>query len=590
MTMRAWVVASLLAVGCGHGGMKPMVAACTRASGADPGACLAVARAKLTSNDEAGARAYVEKSIEALNASPACLRDHAAAGCFESIIVLLREEPVGLLATYDVPEGIRVLSPRAASGEHDSRAQARIALQGMCTVPSGDSIERQRACLVLGDLVEEQRIRRCGPDCDPASAEAKALLADWSPSDVIDGYGAACKIETSPDAARLGAFVEQVKQVYKVAGVCAVASSPARGASIPDALANIERIRTDARVRATSADTAIQREAQRVEQLKKQAADNAAAAARASAAAAKQQLDAAISRGDWQVVFALLDKRSPSEPVDEATATELSRAWDSLAAWGISKSSVIGAYVDLSDSLAKLPAGHPLHRQLEALQARALADARALTKRTRGPGGAWLHAALVARISGPTSAEARVAADAFAKFAAGTRSVLPIDKLAPACAPLIKNEPGRKLRVTSTLACTIVPEKRFTTQDVEQEVTTEVVHRAFAIRARGEITVNGVTTRIDLQEVVDDTDGTNLRTFEEARAAVTEAIWKAVVAPLDAAVAEKAYAAGKKALEMKRHEAAENHLAIHALLAGSSAELDEILSAWRVTFIELLPR
>jgi hypothetical protein len=621
MTMRAFVLclASWVA-GCGSGALKPMAAACTRATGADPGACLAVAKARLEREDEAGAKEYVEKAVDALNAAPACLRDHSAAGCFEGVNVLLREAPVGLLAAYDVSEGIRELAPRWAGSEQAGpRVQARIALHGMCTVPSGDPIERQRACLALGDLVEEERMKRCGPGCDPADASTKALLAGWSTTDVIDGYAAACKIPASGDAQKNAAFAGDIERIYKVKGICAVALSPARGASIPDALANMQRIRDDARVRAVNAEVAAKREAERLLAMKKQEAERLIQAAKAAEAAAKQQLTAAIAGGQWQVVFQLLKQRTTMEPLDASTASALMAAWDPLVAWGTSHSTVIAAYLDVAGPLSKLPPGHALAHELADLQARALAAAKALTKNTRGAGGAWLHAALVARVAGPSSPEARTAADAFAKFSAATRITLPADKLAPACAPLVKNVPGRKIRVTSTLECTIVPEKRFTTkepfrvkqrvvrshkemrdgreetvidgeEDVEQETTVEVDHRAFAIRAKGTITIKGVEIPIEIEEVVDDTDGTNPRTFEQAKVAATDAIWKATIGPLETAEAEKALEAGRKAFEAKRVPAAANHLAIHALLAGaSSTELDEIVAAWGVTFAELLP-
>ncbi|MEP6860422.1 MAG: hypothetical protein ABJE66_07370 [Deltaproteobacteria bacterium] len=54
-------------------------------------------------------------------------------------------------------------------------------------------------------------------------------------------------------------------------------------------------------------------------------------------------------------------------------------------------------------------------------------------------------------------------------------------------------------------------------------------------------------------------------------------------------LATAALAAGKAAVARHAPKRAENELAIHAVLAGSSEELDQLLAPDRVTFGQLVP-
>jgi hypothetical protein len=569
--------------------MHPQQDACTSAS-ADPGACLAVARTRLELRDEAGAREYMEKVIIALNAAPACLRDHAAEGCFTGVVVLLREPPVGLLAQYSVPEGLLELAPRWTGSEATGRrVQARAALQGMCSVPSSDAVARQRACVVLGDLVEYERMKRCGPSCDPTDS---AAIAGWSTHDVIDGYAAACKVnKTKVDRARQNAFAEEIARTYKVRGPdasCAVATSELRGASIPDALANMERIRQDVKNRETSTTKAALREAQRISEMEKAQTAAAQAAARGADAEFEKLVLAAIAQSDWATTWAQLTKRRGS-PISDTIATSLQGQWQPFMSWAISQSSPMAAYLDLSSRLAKTSASHPIRQSLAALRERALVDARAATRHTRGPGGAWLRAAILARVAGPEAVvEKQAAATAFDKLVSTTRVALTVEGLTPACGPLVKTAPrGRPVKAKSTLVCVLEPER---TVPKEDDPSTNV--RTFKVVVQGKLEVrHGAAPRsvpIDINVVVADSDGTDGRTFEMVGKAAIETIQRSLVGAIEAEDAAKAFDAARKALKAQRPEAAENHLVIHALLAGSSPELDEILGGFGLTFGELL--
>src|ERR1043165_7183498 len=105
--LRSFVVLSVVVVGaCSHSGsMKKQVAACSAKAGADPGACLAVANDRMMAKDEDGAKQYVEAATDAIG--PGCLHDHAADGCFKTIVLLLGDEPVGLLAGFEVSQDLR---------------------------------------------------------------------------------------------------------------------------------------------------------------------------------------------------------------------------------------------------------------------------------------------------------------------------------------------------------------------------------------------------------------------------------------------------------------------------------------------------
>ncbi len=567
--------------------MRPQQDACTSAS-ADPGACLAVARERLERRDEPGAREYMEKAVVAINAAPACLRDHPAASCFAGVIVLLHEPPVGLLAPYTLPQGLLDIVPRWTGSEATGRRmQARLALHGMCVVPGRDVVDQQRACIVLADLVEDERMKRCGPTCDVTNPNA---ASGWSAADVIDGYATACKIDKSRvDRARQAAFAEDIARIYKVRGAdasCAVAGSELRGASIPEALASMARIREEAKRRASATSKAADREAQRIAEMQKSSATNAVAVARAEDADFEKLALAAIAQADWPTTLALLTKRRGS-PVGDPVASALQRVWDSFAGWMVMQSSATTAYLDLSSRLALTPPAHPVRQSLASLRERALVEARAAMRNTRGIGGTWLHAAILARVAGPTATtEKAAAAAALAKLVATTRVSLTIDRAHPACAPLLRAPPpGRAVVARATLACTLEPERKITTPE-------GVTARTFKVVVHGTLDITrGATARripIDVDVVVADTDGTDARTFDMVRSAASELIQKAVVGAIEAEDAQKALTAASQALKVGRTAAAEHHLVTHALLAGPSPELDEILARYGVAFGELM--
>ena len=590
-----------------------MASLCT-GDNADPSACLAVAEERLARKDEDGAREYVDKLVIAINAAPACLRDHDANGCFAGVVALLREHPVGLLAQYDLSDDILNMVPRwTGSDATGPRTQARVALHGMCAVPGRDVLARQRACIVLADLVSDERMKRCGPGCD---AGDQARLPGWSTKDVIDGYAAACKVDTSRvPAVDYTPFGDLVAKTYKVTGtnpVCELAKSTLLGASIPDALANAQRIRSDIKAREASASSATKREADRMAAMEKSKVEAAARAAAAEEAAFRKDILDAIHRSDWAVTFGLLTKRRGSS-VDDTVATALQNIWDPFVEWAIAQNSVASAYLDLSSRLALAPKNHPIRVSLATFRDRALVDAQKTGKLARGVGGVWLHAAIVARIAGPTGPDERAAASAaYAKLVASARTSLQVESLAPACSPVIRPTVagGRTVKVKSTLQCSIEPERKFVAKepvkvkqhvvdadgerDVEQEIMVDVNHRTYKVVVQGLLAIYAGAPRqavpIEFEEIVDDVDGNDARKFDTAIAAARELITKSTVGAIESADAAKAYAAGLAAQKNARKEAAENQLVIHGLLAGSSPELDEIMVGYGVSFAELLPQ
>jgi hypothetical protein len=600
-----------------------MVSACERASGADPGACLAVARDHLVRNDMDGVQKYMESTVQAINAAPSCLNDHPAKSCFAGVAVLLRDEPVGLLADFDVTPELLHSVPRWNGPDAEGpRAQARNALQGMCTAERGSPAARQRACLVLGDLVEDERVRRCGPQCD--LSRANEVLTGWAKTDVVDGYATACQLaKATPDTE----LAEQVAKIYGVPvadAVCAVPTAERRGASIPNAVAGRARAIFEANQRAAAAAAVATREAQRTAQLKKREEEARAASAKAAAEAATQQLIAAANKQDWPTLLDLMRKRRTGEASVDVAAV-VAQQWEPFVAWLSEQSSIIGAYFEVSEAVrTSSPLGHPLLAQLEDVRTRALAEVKKRAKAARGPGGVWLYAALAERVAGPGQMiEANAASAAYAKLSSTARVSLVIDKLVPACASIRPEmKKGRTVRATSTLTCAIEPEKKWTTtevvkvkqhvvktrtvtkdgreqqeieseEDVEQDVPNEIVHRTYKLVVRGELAITSGAERrvvpIEIEDVLEDGDADDTRTFEAARAKAIAAIQAAVVGPIEAIEAQQAYAAAQRALEVKRTAAAENQLVIHGLLAGASPELDELMSQYALTFADLLP-
>jgi hypothetical protein len=612
---------------CGHAPPRPAADLCDAAN-ADPNACLAVAEERLALHDEAGMRESMDKLVNALNASPACLRDHDARGCFAGVVALLREHPVGLLAPYDLAEDLLDFAPRwTGSDATGPRAQARTALQGMCTTTGRDPIAQQRACLVLGDLVQDERNRRCGLDCDPAAEANRDALQGWGPSDVIDGYAAACKVDHAHvPALDYDPFAAEVAHVYhtpKADPVCGAATSSRRGASIPDALAARDRMEIEARAKAASSENVAKREAARLIAMEKAKAEAAKRAAIADQAAFDSALMEAIHRSDWAVTYGLLTKRRGGSIGDAAT-TALNKIFEPFSDWTIAQSngSVAAAYLALSSRLVRAPKNHAIRVSLATLRDRALVEAKASAKRARGLGATWLHAALVARIAGPLFPDEQKVADAaWTKLVTATRASLEIQNLSPACTPLVPAPPaGTKatVKAKSTLECTLLPERRFTAkepfkvkqhvvtndgeQDVEAETMIDVTHRTFQVAVHGVIAIYAGAPRravpIDFEEIVDDTrgdtgddsaDGSDAHTYEAAVAAARDLITRSTVGAIETATADKAYAAGRAALKVGRKDAAENWLVIHGLIAGSSAELDDLMVNYGITFGDLLP-
>jgi len=611
-----------------------MVSACERATGADPGACLAVARDRLGRNDLAGVQQYMESTVQAINAAPACLNDHPAKSCFAGVAVLLREEPVGLLADFGVTAELLHSVPRWNGPDAEGpRAQARIALQGMCTSEKGAPAERQRACLILGDLVEDERVRRCGPHCD--LTQPNEALEGWAAGDVIDGYATACKLaRTTPDRE----LADEVARVYSVPAadaVCAVPKADQRGASIPKAVAGRARAIFDANQRAAASSAAAIREAERTAQLKRREEQARSAAAKAASMASTEKLIAAAVKADFASMLDHIRRRRLGEA--NATAASLSSSgcpwgasavaeqWEPFVAWISRDTSIIAAYFELAEATRALaPQGHPLLDKLADVRTRALAEIKKRGKGARGAGGVWLYAALAERVAGPGAmVEVKAAAAAFAKLTGSARASLVIDKLAPSCAAIRPEmKKGRTVRATSLLTCTIEPEKKWTTtetvkvaqhvvktrtvmkdgrehqeveseEDIEQDVPNEVVHRTYKLVVRGELAITSGAPRrvvpLEIEDVLEDGEIDDTRSFETSRTKAIAAISAAVLGPLEAADAETAYDAALKALKYKRAAAAEDHLVRHALLAGASPELDELLSQYGVAFAQLLP-
>jgi hypothetical protein len=461
--------------------------------------------------------------------------------------------------------------------------------------------------LILGDLVEDERTKRCGPDCDLAHVADE--LAGWGPRDVIDGYAAACTLAKAAPDPELARRVAEVYAVDARDAVCAVATAPQRGASIPNAVAGRARAVFETRQREAAAVAAAAREAQRTAQLKQREEAARVASEQAAASAATSQLTAAADKGDYATMLELVRKRRRGE-ANAAAADAVLRRWDELIAWIGGDTSIIGAYLELADATrAVAPPGHALLAKLDALRTRALADVKRRARGARGVGGAWLYAALAEKIAGPGEmVEAKASAAAFAKLTTAVRPSLVIDRLARACAPIRPEMTrGKTVRVASTLTCTIEPEKTWTTTemvpgeiDMEAEdaparlVPKDVVHRAYKLIVHGDLAVTSGGPRrvvpIDIDDILDDGGaGDETDTYEAARAKAMATIRAAVLGPIEAADAEAAYAAGQRALAVKRTAAAEDALVRHALLVGASPELDQLLTPYAVAFPELLP-
>ena len=589
------LLVSGLVLGCGGSQLQPKVGACTRAQGADPGACLAVAEHHLAGRRSDDARGFVERAVDALNADASCLRDHGPKGCFGTVLVLLREPAEGLLAPYAIAPELAALAPFwTASESTGPRAQARTALAAMCTAADAPPIERQRACLVLGDLVENERAKRCGVPCDPESDAAKAL-GGWSPAEVVDGHEAACKVDPgAADPAERAAFEDDVARTYRVssaAPVCGVRTADRRGASIAGTLAIKARLREQAAQQAQSRTTAAEREARRMADIARQQEAATVAAQREAELAARTTFVTALGAGAFEQAQVLLE-RYPTLIGSPEVIAAIGQAWTPLVAAWTTQLGEVGVYFELHTRLGPLPAGHALAAPMQALARRALTIVKKDAKAARGVGSRWVYATLLARLAGPSTAELRAALVAQGKLLAVARATLAIDTLAPTCAPLVRSPlpPGRPVRAKATLTCAITPERRLPVDGAAPG--SEATRRVFELVAHGTIAITrgapARTVPIDIEVRVDDADGSDPRTFEVVRNAAVEMVWRSTIGQIETADAQTAYAAGLKALKARRADAALDQLVRHALIAGASPELDELLNKYGTSFSELV--
>jgi hypothetical protein len=199
---------------------------------------------------------------------------------------------------------------------------------------------------------------------------------------------------------------------------------------------------------------------------------------------------------------------------------------------------------------------------------------------------------LIALVS-QTDADAAAARSAYDALVVAARASLVIDQLPPACAPLVRTVPGHAVHATAKLSCEITPEHAWTEKqsfEVNGVMTpTDVEHRGWRLSIHGELRVGSNILPIDIADSVDETTDTLERPLAPVLTGLVDAVWKELIAPLDAATAAAALAAGKAAVARHDTKRAENELAIHAVLAGSSEELDQLLASDRVTFGQLVP-
>ena len=570
-----WGVVALCLVACVHDGIQMQRDACSRDHGPDPDACLAVARERFGAKDGDAAVAMLEKEIAIVRNDHACLAHYPAAACFHGVVALLGEPAVGLLADYAIdPALLSLREPWTGKDSEGPHAQARAVLEGMCAQAS-DAVARQRACVVLGDLVLLERTKQtAGFESAP------------------DGYDLACKIgPTDP------AFEQAVLGIYQVP-VCAVATSARRGSSIANGLAIIAKISQAAAQREASAADAAKREAARVAAVKQREAEAAAAAAREAAAISSRQIIASIAAEDWDLLLETLRARPGLGVLDDAAATALDKSWEVFSTWLVAQSNLVGAEIEVARDLRDaVPPDHALARTQTALRTRAITEAKRLAKLAGGPGGRFLHAALIAAVAGdPATIDAARAA--YAELQKAVRSTLVLDKLAPACSALAKVPAplGQPVHATASLACSIEPEHTWTMQESYMvngvSTPTEVEHRGYKLVVHGTISMasaNGQPIPVDVDEVVDEVADKLEHPYAAELAKVVDGLWSQLVAPLEATTASDALAAGQRALAQHNTKRAENELAIHALIAGSSEELDKLLAPYHVTFSQLVP-
>lgn len=544
MRMASGVAALVLAAGCGASALELRREACERA---DPEACYDTARDAAAHADVETTRDELARQQGAFDAST-CLAQHPVAACFHAVIVEMREPARGVLADYAVPPNVLAALPAYTGDEATGPlATARDALAAMCSHP-GDPTGRARACIALGDLITLERAK---------------LIAGWDRT--LDGYTTACNLAV-PDPL--------VRATYHT-DACGIVDSPMRGSSIFEGRENLERLAQDAAMRAQAEAEAAKREADRLAELQAQERADQEAAKRAKETERLHAIMQAAAAADWP---AMLEALRAGQPLDPPSADTFATVFPAFSTWLIAQSSVIGAQLELDRDLGTLESNTALAAAVHDLRTRAVAEAK--RQSGSGPGGRFIHAALLAAVSHDDKdlVAARTAFDALVVTA---RANLVIDKLPPACTPLARTVPGHAIHATAKLTCDVQPEHTWTETDVQ--------HRGWRLAVHGELRVAGNALPIDIADSVDETTPALERPFAPVLAGIVDAIWKELIAPIDAATATAALAAGKAALARHDIKRAENELAVHAVLAGAGDELDQLLAPYRVTFGQLVP-
>jgi len=564
MRMASGVAALVLAAGCGASALELRREACERA---DPEACYDTARDAAAHADVETTRDELARQQGAFDAST-CLAQHPVAACFHAVIVEMREPARGVLADYAVPPNVLAALPAYTGDEATGPlATARDALVAMCSHP-GDPIGRARACIALGDLITLERAK---------------LIAGWDRT--LDGYTTACNLAV-PDPL--------VRATYHT-DACGIVDSPMRGSSIFEGRENLERLAQDAAMRAQAEADAAKREADRLAELQAQERADQEAAKHAKETERLHAIMQAAAAADWP---AMLEALRAGQPLDPPSADTFATVFPAFSTWLIAQSSVIGAQLELDRDLGTLEPDTALAAQVHDLRTRAIAEAK--RQAGSGPGGRFIHAALLAAVSHDDK-DLAVARTAFDALVVAARANLVIDNLPPACTPLARTVPGHAVHATAKLSCEVQPEHTWTEK---QEVTDHgtsftgtIEHRGWRLAIHGEIRRAGDIVPIEIADSVDETKDPEAKTdaFERplapVLAGIVDAIWKELIAPIDGATAAAALAAGKAALVRHDIKRAENELAVHAVLAGAGAsdELDQLLAPDRVTFGQLVP-
>jgi hypothetical protein len=326
--------------------------------------------------------------------------------------------------------------------------------------------------------------------------------------------------------------------------------------------------------------------------MKAQEKADAEAAARAANAHSQQAITSAATASDWPALLEALRTRPSAVTLEPATAEALASAYPAFTVWLVGQSSVIGAQIELSRDIGAVAPEIGLAGAVATFRDRAVADAKQRAKLAGGPGGRFIHAALLAAVS-QTDGDIAAARTAYDALVLAAHANLVIDQLPPACGALARSVAGHPLHATAKLSCEITPEHAWTEKQMFEvngvNTPADVEHRGWRLSIHGELRVAGSVLPIDIADSVDETADTLERPFAPVLTGLVDAIWKELIAPLDAATATAALAAGKAAVARHDTKRAENELAIHAVLAGSSEELDQLLASDRVTFGQLVP-